>query len=79
MQILTFPAPVSLGASILAYESEIFYLEFLSGPCYMALGPSSPERSSGHVLLWSGLKQPGILSEGLMKRRAIRDTDGIGP
>jgi len=44
----------------LTYESEIFYLEFLSGPCYMALGSNSSERSSDHALLWSGLNQAGI-------------------
>jgi hypothetical protein len=60
MQILTCPTQASLGASILTYESEIFYLEFLSGPCYMALGSNSSERSSDHVLLWSGLNQAAI-------------------
>src|SRR6266852_7623042 len=60
MQILTCPTQVSLGASILTYESEIFYLEFLSGPCYMALDPISLERSSGHVLLCGGINQAGI-------------------
>jgi hypothetical protein len=60
MQILICPTQVGLGASILTYESEIFYLEFLPGPCYMALSPNSSERSSVHVLLWSGLNQAGI-------------------
>src|SRR5260370_39979028 len=60
MQILTCPTQVSLGAGILTYESEIFYLEFLSGPCYMALCSNSSERSSDHAVLSSGLNQAGL-------------------